>query len=325
MAPEFIVQQNQASNAFDLLDKGDLRVRLSDTDQYVYMKTLQIRTRTAASQQAYNELPSCTLVAGMISTPTYLMRLRAEYDHHDTAAGGVWGVSVPDGQSHGMRQAHAQQARNALLYGFNPQNGEGLMNAAGATAVNLPPDSNGNTTISTYDNGQMAFYLLSLVSAIKTRMYQMGRPVRVEILGPQRALSAFEYQGIVQLTQFQRTGAGSRSVRGLLEDVLSDNGDSLGWGYDDTLIGKGASGNDAIIICVPEIDTPKVPGVNTNVAAGIQPSLGSCTLQYCDMAAPREIPTPLPGGAIDVLSEWRITSGWAVRGEALTILSAQYQ
>jgi len=43
------------------------------------------------------------------------------------------------------------------------------------------------------------------------------------------------------------------------------------------------------------------------------------------MPAPREIPTPLAGGAIDVLSEWRISSGWGVRPEAITILSAAYQ
>ena len=39
----------------------------------------------------------------------------------------------------------------------------------------------------------------------------------------------------------------------------------------------------------------------------------------------REIPTPLPGGAVDVLSEMRITSGWGVRPEAVTVVSIQYQ
>jgi hypothetical protein len=42
------------------------------------------------------------------------------------------------------------------------------------------------------------------------------------------------------------------------------------------------------------------------------------------MAAPRELPCPLPGGAIDITSELRATSGWAVRPEALTIISAGY-
>lgn len=324
VAPEIILQQNQASGAFDLLANGDLQTRLGEGDQYVYMRTLSVRTKLAAGQQAYNSLPSCTVVANEISTPTYLMRVRAEYDHHDTAAGSRWGVSVPSAQSFGMRQAHFQQARNALLYGFNPQNGEGLINTPGATAVNLPADSNGNTTVTTYDNGQMAFFLVSQVSAIKQRMYQLGMPARVEICAPQRILGPFEYQGIVQLTQFQRQGAGSRSVKGLMQDILSDNGDSLGWNYDDTLIGKGSAGADLVIMVVPEIKTPKTRGVNTNEFAKLQPSLDACTMQLCDMAAPREIPTPLAGGAIDVLSEWRITSGWAVRPESVQLISMQY-
>jgi hypothetical protein len=42
------------------------------------------------------------------------------------------------------------------------------------------------------------------------------------------------------------------------------------------------------------------------------------------MAAPREIPTPLPGGAMDVLSEMRMTSGWAPRPEAVTVISMTF-
>ena len=322
--PRLIIQQNQASGAFGLLAGGDLDVKLGQGDQYVYLKTLQIRTQTAASQSAYNMLPSASLFAKEISTPTYLMRVRAEYDHHDIAAAGNWGVGLPAAQSLGMRQAHFQQARNALLYGFNPQNGEGILNTVGATAVNLPADSNGNTTTQTYDNGQMAFFLLQQVQALKTRMFQMGMPLRIEILGPQRILGPMEYQNIVQLTQFQRTGAGTASTKELIQQVLSGKGDELGWSYDDTLIGKGAGGADAVLIVAPEIDVPSVSGVNTNAFGGLQPNMAACTVQYADMGAPREIPTPLAGGAIDVLSEWRITSGWVPRPEAVTIVSMTY-
>lgn len=326
VAPEIILQYNQASMAFQTIGGSEPQVRLGEGDQYVYMKTLEVRTKIAAGQSnSYYSLPSCDVVAKEISTPTYLMKVRAEYDHHDVAAGSRWGVSVPQAQSLGMRQAHFQQCRNALLYGFNPQNGEGLLNANGATAVNLPPDEFGNTTVATYDNGAMAFFLLSQVSALKQRMYQMGMPAKVVILGPQRDLAAFEYQGIVQLTQYQRIGAGTASVKQLIQQMLSENGDSLVWGYDDTLIGKGSGGADAILIVAPEVERPTMGGVNTNVFADLTPSLSATTLQYADMAAPREIPTPLPGGAIDVLSEWRITSGWAVRPEAVTIVSMTYQ
>jgi hypothetical protein len=103
------------------------------------------------------------------------------------------------------------------------------------------------------------------------------------------------------------------------------NDDEIAWVYDDTLIGKGAGATDAVIITMPEVQKPKGSKINTNEFAGLAPGLEACTLMYCDMAAPKEIPTPLPGGAIDVLSEWRITSGWGVRPEAVTIISMQYQ
>ena len=106
---------------------------------------------------------------------------------------------------------------------------------------------------------------------------------------------------------------------------MMDNGDELIWAYDDTLQGAGYMGADAVIIVMPEVTKPAGDKpVNTNEFAKLEPGIEACTLMYSDMAAPREIPTPLPGGAIDVLSEWRITSGWGVRPEAITLISMVY-
>ena len=323
--PEILLPYTQASGAFETLPTGEPLVRLSDGDLYVYVKRADVRTKVASGQSAYNSLPSVSVALSQISTPTYLLRVRAEYDHHDTAAMGRWGVSIVEAQRLGMRQGHFQLARSALLYGFNPANGEGLVNANGATAISLPADSFGNTTVVTYDNGQMAFFLISQLSALKSRTNQMGIGRKFTILGPQRVLSAFEYQNIVQLTQYQRPGAGSESTAGVIKSVAMTNGDEITWAYDDTLIGKGAGGTDAVIITMPEVENPQGGKINTNEFAKLAPGLSACTLQLCDMAAPREIPTPLPGGAIDTLSEWRITSGWGVRPETITIVSMQYQ
>jgi hypothetical protein len=323
-APEFIVSIQQASGYMEALTGGDPMVRLSEGDQYVYMKTLDVRTKVNAGQSAYNQLPSVTLNAAQISTPTYLVRVRAEYDHHDIAAGDAWGLSVPNAQQLGMRQGIFQQFRNAGLYGFNPLSGEGLLNTAGATAINLPPDTFGNDTILTYDNGQFAQFIQQQIANIKVRTMQMGMPAKVTILGPQRTLAPMEYN-IVQLVQFQRQGAGTASTRMTIEDVIAGNGDVLEWTYDDTLIGKGANGWDMIVINLPTISRPGGHTIDTNEFAKVTPNFEGTAVQLCDMVAPREIPTPIPGGAIDVVSELRMTSGWGVRPEALTLLSAQYQ
>jgi hypothetical protein len=326
MEPGLLLPYTQASGAFETLAEGQPLPRLGEGDLYVYMKRIDLHTKVAAGQSAYNQLPSVSTMLSMISTPTYLLRVRAEYDHHDTAAFGRYGVSIVETQRLGMRQGHFQLARSALLYGFNPAAGEGLINTQGATAVSLPVDSNGNSSVVTYDNGQMGTFLLGQMLAIKTRTNQLGIGHKFTILGPQRALGAFQYQNIVQVTQFQRAGAGSATTSGLVEDIMERNGDEVAWVYDDTLQGKGAGGTDAILIVMPEVKKPVgARGISTNAFAGLAPGIEACTLMYCDMAAPREIPTPLPGGAIDVLSEWRISSGWGVRPEAVTILSMLYQ
>lgn len=322
--PGILLPYSQASGAFETLADGQPLARLSEGDLYAYIKRIELRTKVGGSQSAYNQLPSISTTLSMISTPSYLLRVRGEYDHHDTAAMGRWGVPIVETQRLGMRQGHFQLMRNMLLYGMNPANGEGLLNTQGATAVNLPADTNGNTTVVTYDNGQMAVFLLTQISALKTRTNQLGLGQKITILGPQRVLGAFEYQNIVQLVQFQRAGAGSASTAGVVKDVLLMNDDEISWVYDDTLIGKGAGGTDAVIITMPEVKKPQGSKINTNAFAALAPGIEACTLQYCDMAAPREIPTPLAGGAIDVLSELRCTSGWGVRPEAISILSMQY-
>lgn len=322
--PDWVLQYQQASGAMELLAGGDPMIRLSEGDQYVYIKTLQLSTEIQIGQVASNQLPSVSMVAAQISTPTYLLRVRAEYDHHDTAAAGNWDLSIDEAQRLGMRQGIFQGLRDVELYGVNPQNGEGLINTAGATATSLPADSNGNDTLLTYDNGQLAIYILSLIVALKTRTNQFGMASRIVMLAPQRVFGTMELTNVVQLTQFQREGAGSSTTLDMIKKVVEANGDSLEWTYDDTLIGKGASGHDLVIITAPEIKKPVGGQINTNEFARLSPGLSACNIMLCDMAAPREIRAPLPGGAIDIVSEMRTTSGWGVRPEATTLLSIQY-
>lgn len=323
--PGVVMPIFQASGAFSLLGGRAVQNRLGDGDLYVYLKKLDMRTRIAAGQSAYNQLPSVSFLPSYFSSPTYLMRVRGEWDHHDAAAWSRWGMGIKDMQTLGMRQAHFQLARTALLYGFNPVNGEGLLYATGATQTVLPPDSNGVNTVVGYDNGEMAFFLISLITELKTRTYQLGTPRKFSIVGPQRVLGRMAYQNIVQLVQFQRVGAGTASTKELVDSVLAANGDALEWGYDDTLEGKGAGGTDAVILVMTEVESQNAPGINTNVFSTLEPNVAFNTTMYSDMAAPREIPTPLPGGAIDLLTEWRITSGWVIRPEAETICSMLYQ
>ena len=321
--PDLLLQYSQPSGFIDLLAGGEPRVKIAEDDLLVYIKTLNLRSKVAAGTTGFNELPGVDITAQMISTATYLVQASAQYNHHDTAAGGRWGFSTVDAYRLGLMQGFYQMARDAALYGFNPQNGEGFLNAPGATSVNLPPDSFGNDTVVTYDNGQMAFFLSQQIANIKTNTLQHGIGREFTILGPQRTLASFQYN-VVQLVQFQREGAGTASTMGTLEKIIMPNGDTLNWVYDDTLIGKGSGGADMVIIGMPEVEVPMRPTWNTNAFASLAPSNATCLTQYADMAAPREIVSPGPYGQTNLLMEQRLTSGWAPRAQALVLVSMQY-
>lgn len=326
MEPQIMMQYFQASGFMSAFHNSEPTVKLGSEDLTVNVRRMNFRTQAGGAQSPYNNLPSVAIQMSLISTPTYLLRARSIFDHHDAAQAGVWGFGLPEALGDAMDQAIFQQMRTAGLYGMNPANGEGLLNTANAVAVQLPADTFGNTTISTYDNGQMALFLLSAVSALRIRTMQMNQKHRVVILGPQRVLAQWNSVGIVQLTSYQRIGGGSNTTGGTVEQILEQHGVTVEWAYDDTLIGKGSGGKDAIIITIPEIESPKkMNTVDTNnVANKLNPAFPNCNTMYCDMVKPRIIQSPLPLGANELLAELRITSGWGKRPEAITIMSASF-
>jgi hypothetical protein len=215
------MQITQASQAQRLLADGRPRIMIDPEDLYVYMRTLGFRGQASVGQTAGNLLPGATLVPRYISTPTYRVRAHAEWDHHDAANMSRWGVNITEGYRLANRAGIFQTLRNMQLYGVNASNGEGFVNAGG-TAVTLPPDSFGNTTVLTYDSGQMALWLLQQLLNLKSRTYQLGKPHRFVFLGPQRIIGQFEMVDVVQLTSYQRLGAGSATTAQMVEQVAKE-------------------------------------------------------------------------------------------------------
>jgi hypothetical protein len=324
--PEFIVQWNQPSGFPHLLSGGGLRTRLSGEDLLVYAKQINMRTKVAASQASANELPGVDIFTSQISTATYRAQIRADWNHHDVAAAGVWGFSLPEAYKLGHRQGHFQLARDASLKGMNPQNNEGFLNSPRLTVVNLPSDPYNNVNWSTYDNGAMAFFLSLQVQAIKQATLNLGLAQKFTVLGPMRVLGPFEYN-VVALTQYQNEGAGVSSTAGVFEKIVGKNGDLITWVYDDTLQGAGAAGNDIVILVMPDLKKPEPPGggqINLNEFADLKPGMLVCNTQYSDVPAPVEIMSPLAGGATDFMTEWRFSSGWLIRPEAGRAISGPY-
>lgn len=324
--PQIITRYQQRSGAFAALSTGGPQVKIGSEDLMVYQLALDMRSQVSHGQSAYNEIGGPNFTTHQAQASTYLVRSRANFDHHDTAAASGWNISLVDANRKAMRGGIAQFARTALLYGVAPSQGEGLVNAVGATALTFPADSNGKTSITGMDPAYQAQEVLTLIGELQSRINAVSQgAVRIVVLAPQRVIQAWRMK-IVNLMDYQRPGAGTNSISGTIDAVAAEGGAEVFFAVDDTLIGKGQGGTDLVLIVAPELVNPQSgPGsINTNEFATLQNFAEDATAQYFDMAAPREINSPMPGGATDMLLEQRMTAGWVKRPEALTLLSVPY-
>ncbi len=324
--PELIITYAQASGFMETMEKGEPRVRLGNDDLYVYVNRLDVRTESVASQFGSNWLPSASLQAEYEQAQTYLLRNRNNYDRHMIRAAGQYNVGLPEATELAQRQGINQQLRSMYLYGYNAANNEGLLNTQGATTTTLPADPYGDTTVSTYDPGAMYQYLLSLVVSIKQRAFQSGAAIanKIVILSPQRIFLEFQYSKVVQVTSYQRPGGGTDTIAEAMQKVAEEAGDEIIWAYDDSLIGQGSGGTDAVIVCIPEVEIPTNEDPNTNIFGNLKPASKAVNVMYTDVAAPIKIQTPIPDGGVTQVLEMRATAGWCYRPQLLTIASMQY-
>ncbi|MCY1699671.1 hypothetical protein OVA10_16630 [Lelliottia sp. SL45] len=326
MLPEIIMQYSMASGAFDILPGSAPTVKIGSSDLVVYQKYLRATTQAHVGQSLPGQLPSASITGGYDQMMTYRISTRSQYSHLDTDAASRWGYSLVDGMRLANRQGHAQQMRNMLLYGVKASNNEGITNSPSATTLNLGSDSQGNDSYTTWDAGEMSKFILGLIADQKTKMMILGQPLTTVILCPQRFMKALEWTGVVELTSYQRPGAGTQTIGGMVKTIAGDaNGDSVIFSQDDTLIGKGAGGTDLIIVTNPELVVPEArQDLNTNIFATLTPNQQAVNVMFCDMAAPTEIPSPMPDGGLTTLYTMRSTPGWNFRPEGVTLLSAKY-
>ncbi|MXV44329.1 DUF2184 domain-containing protein [Saccharibacter sp. 17.LH.SD] len=330
--PRFLINYALRSGFMHLFPRQELDVRLTERDQAVYVPVLDLRTIAQAAQSGYNELPSVSLSLDYITTPTYEQKIRVVYSREDLNAAANWNMSLTDAYSNAMRQGHFQLLRDAALFGFNPQNGEGLLNSSSGTVRELlPADSNGKSTVDDYDAGQLFQSINRIITGQLNRCnllgitgrYNDGGPaVKVTCLAPQRVLGTLVSK-IVELTSYQRVGSGSASIVQAVIDVMKAANVEVIFAADDELRGRGTNGTDVMLFTIPELPNMAAQGkIDTNVFADEfgQANL-SCNGLFADRSIPTEITGPVGAEATDVVTFMRSTSGWALRGEATTILS----
>lgn len=326
MMPNIVMQYSMASGAFEILPGGAPETRIGSSDLMVYLKYLKMTSQVHVGQSLPGQLVSSSITGGYDQMMTYRISTRSQYSYLDTDAASGWGYSLPKALQLSNRQGHAQQLRTMLLYGVNAANNEGMAHSPNAVTVNLGNDSQGNTGYRTWDSGELAIFLLDIIATQKTRMMLLGQPLKTVVLGPQRFIQSIAWTGVVQLTSYQRSGAGSATTGQMVKEIAEDvNGDDIVFAMDDTLVGKGAGGADLIMISTPTLKIPEAQqSINTNIFATLTPNEQAVNLMFTDVAAPTEIPSPMPDGGVTTLYTERATPGWNLRGEGITLLSAQY-
>lgn len=327
MLPEMVMQYSMASGAFDILSGSAPTVKISTSDLVVYQKYLRMTSQAHVSQSLPGQLPSSSITGGYDQMMTYRVSTRSQYSYLDDDAANRWGYSLVEGLRLANRQGHAQQLRNMLLYGVNAANNEGITNSPNATTISMGSDSYGNDSYITWDSGELSKFVLSLIAGQKTRMMLLGQALTTVVLCPQRFMQALEWTGIVELTTYQRPGAGTATVGQIIKSIAGDAaGDSIIFCQDDTLIGKGAGGTDLIVITNPELVVPEArQDINTNIFATLTPNQQAVNVMFMDVSAPTEIPSPMPDGGMTTLYTMRATPGWNLRPEGVTLLSAKYE
>lgn len=320
--PGMIVQQSLVSGFTGVLGGESVQAKLNNTDVAAYLTSLKMKANTTVSQAPANALSSgAELIPEMRSIPTYFIRGKVEFDHNDVSMASTWNVQLQEALKLSLKQSHYERIRDASLYGVNASNNEGILNAPNIVTENLPADSIGNVGWIDYDNGELATYILRLINDLTARTFMAGSPVRIALLMPVRLMNKLT-MGVVQLTSFQRSGAGSDSVAGLLETVIEWNGKTIELYPDNSLEGKGDGGTDAIVLCIPELVDQSAMPFNTNVFADLTPNITANVVQMCDTPEPVFYYTPLSLNTTEILSEQKIIPGWVTRPEAVTFISA---
>lgn len=91
--------------------------------------------------------------------------------------------------------------------------------------------------------------------------------------------------------------------------------------------GKPGTGKNHLAAAIgnPTIEVPEARhAINTNIFSTLVPNQQAVNVMFCDMAAPMEIPSPMPDGGLTTLYTMRATPGWNFRPEGITLLSAKY-
>lgn len=221
----------------------------------VYYPTLEkISGMTTVFQQWNDNLPQVDIENGQLEAKYYTIGTSVQYT--DEQAGKFSkiysGVSLDQVLDDLSKMAINQKWHFASLYGFVPEDNDGLVN--NGINVNLPADSAGADTMTGYIPAELMSFIASQIREAMNVSFGTLKPA--VIAGSTRAINYIR-STVVALNQYQMQGGGVDSIAGTLGRIV---GDWLGVGRvefiaDDLLMDQTGGNADKILIIAPGLGT----------------------------------------------------------------------
>ena len=217
----------------------------------LYLNTLEnVHTPTTVGQQWRGGVDTAQFTNSQLGWYYYTIQARSEYTAQQAAKLGqlLPGISIDGLLDKFCRQGINQRRHYAALFGFDPEETQGIIKQGVAT--NLPASTSGKTKITTYEPTELVEYLAGQARTAMDNTYGMAKPV---ILMSSVRIINYIRTKIVPLSTYQNPGAGVSAIGGVYDRIVAD---WLGVGKvtfiaDDLLKGSGAAGVDQIVLVAP--------------------------------------------------------------------------
>lgn len=244
-------------------------------DDYAYIPTISaMSSNTFVGQQWGKNLANQQYAIGQVQAAFYNIEAFVEwnYQEQEKFSGLINGVALPDFLSNLAEQGINQKMHQAILYGFDSENNDSLGQGILSNSVmgNLPPDTNKNSTLTTYDTTQLWTWLISCARQITQQSFGMLNAV---VLASSVRVIKYLKSLPLPLTSYAQTGSVD-SVASAYDRFASRLGvGKVVFVEDNLLMSNTADGNDTILFISPDLKKQEGNGEDSANLVGLKNSI----------------------------------------------------
>lgn len=294
---------------------------LAEEKLYITAVT-NINGETSVGQQWNSELTRQSYSLGQIGLNYYRINAYVEWDENERAKFESLsnGVSLPNFLENLAKQAINQRRHQAILFGFDNSLDQGI--TANSTIQTMPSDSNGNSTLLTYNINELQVFLTKLVRDAMDQSFNLIKPI---VFASSVRVINYLKSAIVPVGSYLQ-GGGVDSVAGVFDRVVSEwlGCPKIEFIADDLLRGASESDQDTILVIAPGMDTQNSGSedINQNLV-GEYNSINYNTM-YDAAEGLKEMTRPDDFGHFSKLYTYKMTPGATLRSEAVIELQISY-